>query len=220
MISLLSVDWDFFFDRPWVKYDWGIPEETNFSIEKLWVLRWNPKTAKIEPNPYYKTFWSKIPKPDILYAADSHLWAYAVFDMVKNKKATLYHFDWHHDALPAQEEVVCDNWLACLKKIRQTWNIVWVTPGEVELEKEPSIPLKRISWEDFGGIEQPPIGFVARSGAWVPPWCDDAFFEFIGGYHEVPGGYFGLKNRWTAEMKAGCESAYREIGQGWKRVIG
>jgi len=49
-------------------------------------------------------------------------------------------------------------------------------------EPTPPIPVDRA----FDDGSSPPIKFhtvlACRSGAWVPPWCDDQFMDFVNAY--------------------------------------
>jgi len=183
MDVLLTVDWDFFFDNKLTLADIG-HKENKFFIEELWMLRHD--LLDIRPVPLYKSFWNELNeiglKPHHAYVGESHIFAYNIFDIIKAKDITVVNFDTHSDCWDGRD-IVAQNWLKCLYRVKTTWNFIWVYPewGE-HFGKCPRKRFKKVPYSELSNyIEdtQVLLTYIARSGAWTPPWCDKFFYDLL-----------------------------------------
>lgn len=202
-MNLLSVDWDFFFpegaldprtDQDWDLWDWG-HREARFFIDNIWPVRAEGFLRRGLPLPQLsgeeQGFWGRFRfGPDCrLLHAESH--ACATLPVVAFSITHVFSFDAHHDfgygtlanALTALTKGIghCDNWLLYYALSRRRTRVLyprWKT-WAFDTEEAPSAALDRRF--DDGKRFRPVIHrvFACRSGAWVPPWCDDAYQAFL-----------------------------------------
>jgi hypothetical protein len=190
----------------WMLYDWGHRESALF-IEALWparaagFMRLNlplPTTTGEE-----KDFWKRFSfsrKATVGYA-DSNAWAASPMVTGLGRRArqwkNVWLYDAHHDAgyngadsLKALKEGrwSCEDWMilywalgASLHVRYPKWRAYVLSKREESPEPVPPIPVERL----IDAPENRPYTtvfdrvFVCRSGAWTPPWCDDAFSKFL-----------------------------------------
>jgi hypothetical protein len=197
------IDWDFFFVTPepghapmeeWSYYDWG-HREASFFIQNVWVHRGASFLAAGKdlpmPNAAWRTFWDRVTlSPDAdLYYADSN--THALDQRVLSSATSLLLLDAHHDSgYDAKDKrllvlrtarYTCENWMLVPWRMGvgmamryPTWR--WYA---AHLEPTPLIPISRVVDDGASHLGQFDKVFVCRSGAWVPPWCDDAFADFL-----------------------------------------
>lgn len=197
----LSVDWDFFFEEHPL-WDWGHKESKIF-IEDLWTLRLlnNPKLLDEFVPKGYDTFWENLVKLDIykplgLYVAESHCFAYLVYNFIVKHPDVIMHFDFHPDTVDLGSPppfIDCQNWLLETMRKQPHLKVIWICPnfhkqfGTPELCPEIASRVYRYFASDldkaveFHGLRKGNVvlSYVARSGAWTPPWADDQFIEFV-----------------------------------------
>lgn len=215
--NLLVVDWDFFFPNPFdggeyktrdvMLYDWQ-HSESRLYIETLWPIRAAGFVRNGLPLPRcegYQDFWSRfeIFLPATLLVADSNVWAGS--ELVESWDEmpwdSVWLYDAHHDCgykhsslekVRENGRIECENWMAVhhergsdLHVRYPQWKVHAFTA-----EPQPWFPVDR----SFDDGTPPPVNFdtvfLCRSGAWVPPWNDDQFAEFVAafpGEHEVIG---------------------------------
>lgn len=199
-IGLLSVDWDYFvFTESTYQ---GSYLENKRSLIDEWYKRYIISRQKGKDlrdlyrlSPEFRSFWKKIKEyfkfsdSTKVYVSDSHSLSYEI--AAKNHADTVYLFDAHSDlgygGMSALNfEVNCANWLGKLLKegIIERAFIIYspYTAENPEYFKAMNSrfnitytgldSLKR--WSDVSAIH------ICRSGAWVPPWFDGEFMEFVG----------------------------------------
>jgi hypothetical protein len=190
-MRLLVVDFDFFFpvvedpqDPRRFLYDWA-HFETPYHLLEAWerrALAFLLRGLDLPMPRGYEGFWQRVEASPqaVLYYADSN--ALAFHPQVRRGVREVVLFDAHHDAgyRPVGEEPACDDWMVFYHREGARLSLrypSWRAHALVE-EPEPQVPLERRV--DEGG---PVLGvdriFLARSGAWVPPWADGAFFAFL-----------------------------------------
>ncbi|AXV09927.1 hypothetical protein DVS28_b0157 (plasmid) [Euzebya pacifica] len=207
--NLLVVDWDYFFPSPdpgdddWEYFDWAHREST-FFIEGVWPSRAQSFLANgrqlpgLVDGPGWATpagFWDRVDLEDgaHLIVVESNaraLLAGSGFDHV-------WLFDAHHDcgytkgpdaatalALRGSDPGAfwqCGDWMVPLHAAGADLHVrypTWRTQA-MTIEPEPVVEVDRA----FDDGTRPPVAFdtvvVCRSGAWVPPWHDQAFIGFV-----------------------------------------
>lgn len=184
------VDFDFFFPVPQDPKDplaslfaWA-HFETPYYLLEAWEERALAFLLRGLPLPEargWEGFWERFAFAPgaVLYYADSN--ALAFHERVRQGVEEVVLFDAHHDAgyRPLGEEPACDDWMVYYHRQGARLRLFyppWRDPG---LEPEPRVPVRR-EVDPGGGVE----GvfhrvFLCRSGAWVPPWVDPAFFAFL-----------------------------------------
>lgn len=208
-LTLLSIDWDFYFPEPVGRgegdalglYDWGHSEKHLGQMQDaIWMMRACSFAARELPLPMvnkeWQTFWGRFDFSNCreAYITDSHKWAAA--SMISNRFPgeweEVVSFDAHHDLgyetpmtyQGAVCEVTCENWLEYYTDVRGAKATVvypdWKTRAfDLEPSYQAKSPLiRRVFDKDFDRVIAPDIVFIARSGAWVPTWCDDDFITF------------------------------------------
>lgn len=207
-MNLLSVDWDYFFQipdhDPTFLYDWGHREASLFIDGPLWAIRAGVFAGRgldlPAVNNHWTGFWGRFRFTEgaQLYFGDSH--ALAVTDPVIEGISEVWSYDAHHDCGYADDDLVqainqgryqCGSWALAY----------WAQLSEMKRLDDP-LPLhvRYPGWKDWRqheetclihdvdrrtdlfGEETPVFDrvFVCRSGAWVPPWCDAQFLDFVG----------------------------------------
>lgn len=190
-MNLLVVDWDFFFPIDEVAMDWGHREAPIF-LDMVWGSRAAYFVLKDEPLPgtsgEERTFWSrvKLTRSAVVHYAESNVQALSLALSRRVRRGdAVYLFDAHHDTGYGRMkpgEFTCENWM--IPYITKGCDVrmiypAWKWPVALDLEPEPMLPLDRSG--DTGAVPPVTFGavFVCRSGAWVPPWLDDAFMAFL-----------------------------------------
>ena len=198
----LSVDWDYFF-RPDPFWDWG-HSESPFFVNEMWSVRFQSAYAhgmdltKRYVPVGHTLFWRALIERGfdfthaIAFYGDSHLGAYPAFNEAKRR--VVYNFDFHHDLLyqPPDSTISCENWLYHLLVKRRYTEAVVVYPyprRKMEfkdtLDERPELwPMcDRVSCKTIqelsSGERRVERIFIARSGAWTPPWADKAFMRLV-----------------------------------------
>ncbi|WP_114313057.1 hypothetical protein [Thermus caldifontis] len=189
-MRLLVVDFDYFFPVPQDPkdplaslYAWA-HFETPYYLGEAWEERALAFLLRGLPLPQaqgWEGFWGRFSfAPGAqLYYADSN--ALAFHPEVRAGIREVVLFDAHHDAgyRPLGEEPSCDDWMVFYARQGarlQVFYPSWRDPG---WEPEPLVPVERA--RDPGGPVEGLFhkAFLCRSGAWVPPWADGAFFAFL-----------------------------------------
>ena len=187
----------------WVLFDWAHQESRTF-IEAIWPSRAAEFLLNGLPLPGLTAdpaeqsptgFWDRV-RVD----ADADVWVAESNARVLNRLrdvGQVWLFDAHHDAgYPHSPDEAadlasrasdrtapweCGSWMVPMQaqgaELHHRYP-VWRTAA-FELEPEPVVPVDRAF--DDGTV--PPVVFdavfVCRSGAWVPPWHDQAFIDFV-----------------------------------------
>ena len=198
---LLSIDWDYFvpsIDHEFLRTSGGrVPYAlrigeyfTDHMVDALWDSRAAALLARDMPLPgtsgEEQSFWERfhIAGRAVLYYADSH--AQAAHGLVREGLTEVWNYDAHHDCgyegamgdVDRLGWVGCANWM-CYYALRGATLHVrypWWRRDAASRETPPLCPVDRTE----GDPTQPcDVVFVARSGAWTPPWRDRAFFSFL-----------------------------------------
>lgn len=183
----------------WMLWDWGHSETMSFMLEHIWIGRAAAFKANGIPRPEMNSewmdFWDRfnIHEEAVLYFADSNSQAYdpTVQSSWAAKTGSVWLYDAHHDSgynktVPEIFErgtVTCEDWMVPYRYQHQAELHVRYPRWKhwaFEVEPEAAIPgLDR----QFDDGEPNPVEFhtifVCRSGAWVPPWCDEDFHDFV-----------------------------------------
>lgn len=207
-MKLLVVDWDYFFpslagasDIASGLYDWGC-KETPFFINDVWMARTTGFTAHGLPLPSTSGeevgFWDRVKfNPGChLYYADSN--AMAVTPRIQEGVTEVLLLDAHHDSgyqvegreysyeqlkkLAKAGTWRCDDWMILYYLVGASLKVYYPKWKTWAFEHESTSGLGsalRRSFDPGGPIEGVDRVFVCRSGAWVPPWLDSKFLEFL-----------------------------------------
>ncbi|MFE7114302.1 hypothetical protein ACFU99_02610, partial [Streptomyces sp. NPDC057654] len=198
-------------------YDWG-HAENRWLREAVWTLRAKDFLCDGTDLPRcegYEDFWGRFTFtdeiPPLLYA-DSNLYAgqvtpfhFGLFDLKATAWRDVHLFDAHHDSggYPLEHgptsfedwrelgEFSCSDWMLVHhdKGSRLTVTYpAWRPEGDSYL---PIIPL-HTTVDDGREVAAPfDAVFLARSGSWVPSWCDDQFTQLLAAFpgraHLFPG---------------------------------
>jgi len=204
-VNLLSVDWDYFFPSgektdQWALWDWGHSEKHGGELlQVLWQSRAVgfrhygldlPTTSGEE-----LTFWSRFRfSADCeLYVGDSHKGA--IRPEISDEITAVWNYDahadcgYHKDALKnakRDQRVACEDWLLGYHIVNglkgSDLHVRYPSWRSYAMEDEPTPPLKNVDRQVDDGKPVDVVFdriFVARSGAWVPPWLDDKWEQFI-----------------------------------------
>jgi len=237
--NLLSVDWDYFFPNPIASttmykrndvllYDWGQVENAwHIGSPELWMPRAVGFLGNDLPLPRcasYKGFWNRfdIEPGTRLVVAESHSQAANSLPGRGRAWADVWNYDAHHDCGYQDEqwadaldwtEASCENWMITHALRGSKLHVrypKWKGDG-TEVEKAPAVPVDRKS-DPGGPVKRTFQGaFLCRSGAWVPPWNDDQFEEFVASY---PGPVERLplvEREWDREAAAEMVEAFAEM---------
>lgn len=182
-------------------YDWS-KKETPFYVNTIWAARILgfimaglelPRAT--EPYGGWEAWWDRFEiEPDVpLLICDSNAHAGLERDPEDGTAFdSVWLYDAHHDsgyttdAWPPDDAFSCEDWMLehavagtspdHLHVRYPTWRI------HAFGEPEPPIFIDR----EFDDGSSPPVKFhtvlACRSGAWVPPWCDDQFAALVEAY--------------------------------------
>ena len=200
MKRLLVVDWDYFFKviEPhtpgWPLYDWGHNEGWPPALQSM---LWQSRAAAFLRNQISlpglsgleQTFWSRFTFADTarLFVSESNV--ASMLPYIRRGITDVVLFDAHHDG-GYKESLgkywTCENWAIwyALQDIPvQVYYPDWRTDAfaleDYCLAEARGLPFRRQF--DHGHVDLQPFDriHVCRSGAWVPPWLDSAFEEFL-----------------------------------------
>lgn len=199
----LSIDFDFFVKEK-LEYDWG-HRETGLFINSIWPIRAMQLIAQgIDPFKEVSVIgepsdlagdltdlgW-RFNKKMSLSVAESHASAYYALKDYDNLE--IVNIDAHHDISYGQnKELNCGNWIRQLCIEGRVKNVTIIYPEWRKQEdhdypsEETLTDMKKLGVEvsigygfnAFPGKKVDSV-FIARSGAWVPPWTDNKFMEFL-----------------------------------------
>ncbi|RTG92017.1 hypothetical protein [Thermus scotoductus] len=189
-MRLLVVDFDYFFPVPQdpqdplaFLYSWA-HFETPYYLGEVWEERALAFLLRGLPLPQargWEGFWERFAfAPEArLYYADSN--ALAFHSDVHQGVREVMLFDAHHDAgyRPLGVEPACDDWMVYYARQGARLRVFYPSWRDPSLEPVPAVPVERV--KDPGGPVEGVFHrvFLCRSGAWVPPWADEAFFSFL-----------------------------------------
>jgi len=190
-------------DHSYGMYDWGHYEST-LMIEHIWYSRAFPFIQRDLDLPGVNTRWKKfaerfnLSEDASVLVADSNAHSGDLLDIDGDPFSDVWLFDNHHDSGYKQKtwaewlakarteeggfQYSCEDWMlihymqgAQLHWRWPTWNRSshrsnWPKGVEVDAKVDDLKPMD----EEFDTL------FICRSGAWVPPWEDDKFIDFVG----------------------------------------
>lgn len=219
MSNLLAIDWDFFFPNPLeggfesdgtLLYDWG-HRETVFFIEHIWPTRAMGFVGNNRPLPVMDDRWRKFLDrfqftDDVrAYVSESNMLAGSLSAPDGDPFESVWLFDAHHDSgythstlrkFRDAETYSCEDWMlqhymmgSDLHVRFPRWKENW--HRERPSAKEVVVDMKQDDDERLTGLVFDTV-HLCRSGAWVPPWEDAKFFQFmetLPGDVEELGGY-------------------------------
>lgn len=207
MVNLLVVDFDFFFPnrsfdvQQWQLWDWAHNEKYPHEFQNL--ILWPTRAASFISHGMdlpglsgeEETFWDRFRfrKHVDLFYADSNM--FAIEPQVYRNIDSVWLFDAHHDAgyhrdanhIVASQRVDCGEWMVMYDALGADLHVRY--PQWVRLDHEsddefldtqhPKVELdQRIDdpAEEFPRFDRI---FLCRSGSWVPPWVEDAFWDLL-----------------------------------------
>jgi hypothetical protein len=214
-LNFLVVDWDYFFPNPMHNgvgrediflYDWG-HRESQFHVNDIWRDRVQPFVLNGLPLPRasgFENFWTRFDLQEwpSLLVADSNLYAGllqpSTIGLDGDHWARVDLYDAHHDSgynigslgeWQRRGTLSCEDWM--IEHYRRGCSELhvhypqWFTEA-LTVDPQPVIPVDR-RIDDGKPVDiSYDLVFVCRSGAWVPPWCDDQFVEFLNSFPYGP----------------------------------
>jgi hypothetical protein len=209
MLSVLSIDWDFFFPST-AAFDWSGSENRfgKFYHGFIWQIRYyqtafygphKDKTAKdvmLPDQGLLNNFWANVfphgfGNVEGIAITESHQDLYTILNAFGDEYI-VWNFDAHHDLGYRQEmgPLDCGNWALCGLKDGTIKEYHLVYPKWRIDEPEISFDKTRLNrsschWaKDLQALSHklPKFDyvFICRSGAWTPAWADDDYIDFIG----------------------------------------
>ena len=202
MARLLSVDWDYFFPIPSNRdaqttslFDWGHREAPFFMGSDIWIIREAAfrlaGRERPDVNDQWRTFWRqfRFSPETFLYYGESHSWA--VSDMIADQVTEVWNFDAHHDlsySPAAFQDAVegkydCGSWMVHYAKQGIPVHVRYPRWMDPKRDGRPAMSqifdMKTDRRSDWRELPEFDLVFVCRSGAWVPPWADHKYSEFV-----------------------------------------
>ena len=208
--NLLVVDWDYMFYDPFTAgdtddehfrlFEWG-HKEIDWFINSVWPSRAEPflrNGIRLPQVDVPVDWWNRfnIAPEAICEVSDSnmysglwggdtifdHVWLYDAHHDLYRIKTEKELADWHEQGC-----VACSDWMFAHHihgaKLHWRWP-QWQKQGEIMRQEIPKWVNCDARKDDMGFLD---VRFhavsICRSGAWVPPWCDDKFAEF---YNSCP----------------------------------
>jgi hypothetical protein len=205
MSNLLVIDFDYFFYNPlyavhgdderfWL-FDWGHSESSSLYLDMIWPIRaasflkYDFELPQVEvPANWWGRF--NISEDAIGEVSDSNMYSGVVNDGEHFDHVWL--FDAHHDLFKIQTEeqlrefrdkgdITCEDWMFAHyirgSKLHWRWP-KWFDYGKNYRKDIPKWVGCDARRDDLGKLD-PRMQFdavsICRSGAWVPPWCDEQF---------------------------------------------
>ncbi|MGV8847244.1 MAG: hypothetical protein ACOH1Y_11785 [Propionicimonas sp.] len=180
-------------------FDWG-HAETGFMVNGIWMFRAGDLLRSLGELPgsngKWRTFWDRftIDPAASVHVSDSNLFSGLERPVSGGPFEKVSVYDAHHDSGFNGEtlaEFVRGGVLSC-----ENWTLAHVTLGTepsnvhvryppwrayaLELEPAPGVPVDRAVDDELPltGVVFDAVS-VCRSGAWVPPWLDQEFVDFL-----------------------------------------
>lgn len=209
-------------------FDWG-HKESRFFIEMLWNSRAIGFLMNGLPLPRVNEEWRKFPDrfrftdDAVMYYAESNMEAGNVTDSWGQPFKSVWLYDAHHDSgyghktmadFAASPEFSCEDWMLIHAKHESelhvrypTWKKHWdkeqSPPEDLVIDRQMDAPYNQPDVE-FSSV------FICRSGAWVPSWEDDKFFEFVSMMMQ-PGGSEELGDYPCVDRKYNEAEVHKEL---------
>lgn len=246
-LTILSVDWDYFFPDPtW--YDWSHNEESGLFYEIIWSTRPGNRNIMTGEVAYEKFipdqklldgFWDRVLSPSypLIFVCESHKTLGEVLSKI-TMPMDIWNFDQHHDlGYDDRKEMDCGNWATYVlnQNKRSKYNLVY--PPWRKDAPEAKNQLLRLKYARNKGkpplihrnlpVVEPPTGlkpdvlFVCRSSCWTPSWADEDWLEFLDPLEKLGHG-LPWKGRKTVEFVTKArqpgKAEAKVIADQWGRV--
>jgi len=235
---LLVVDWDYFYPVPpsctpafgW--FDWAHAESPLFIQPTLWYGRAADFVARGLPLPSvnldWEEWWCRFDiAPDApLFVAESN--CAAVSDEI-GPVSEVWLFDAHHDCgynkAKATKAVTtgtysCEDWMLYYgyqlgpRALHVRYPLH--RPNAFKEEPKPALPgVDRRFYDEREPTPRFDRMFICHSGAWVPPWCDQQFDQFVSragrpAQHLPP----AIEREWDQQQLDTYVSAFQQVLNG------
>jgi hypothetical protein len=199
MVRLLVIDFDFFFpvrdvgESDWWLYDWDHRESMGAELQTLiWESRGSmflqthgilPSTTGAETSFWQR--WTFAPET-VLYVSDSNVLSLA--EPVRADVHVVHLFDAHHDLGYNPHRGIrytCENWGLWYARHGIPFHVHYPLWRAEVFTNEDWCLAERRRYPVTRAFDDPTLQLtfdrihVCRSGTWVPPWCEDAFWDFI-----------------------------------------
>lgn len=227
-LTVLSIDWDYFFPDPaW--YDWGHNEENSLFYEMIWSTRPGNRNLRTGAEAYESFvpdralmdgFWNRVLSKDnfpVIYVMESHKsLGQALLPHAANYE--IWNFDQHHDlGYDDRTGMDCGNWARRVleKKRRSVIHQVY-PPWRADNGEKMTDFGKRVTVAysfDRKPLD-PDVVFVCRSSCWTPSWADEDWLEFLKPLQALGSGY-PWQDRTTVEFVTKA----REPGRSQAKVL-
>lgn len=227
-------------DPAYFMYDWGHAESKLFIDGSIiWPSRAHGFWRNDLPLPGVDVppgWWGRFDiDPDAtLFVADSNAYAGSVSDSEGEPFEDVWLYDAHHDLFKIQTEAEladwaeqgeysCENWM--FRHLLDGADLHWRWPHW--LHRGPKIVDTVPDWIELDAAEdtEPPPNtvcfdtvFVCRSGAWVPPWCDEQFVEFVDQAPTRTTVQMDDESLVRAEWKEAAEAHAAAMDAAWKQI--
>lgn len=187
-------------DEFWL-YDWGHSESPlHIDSNIIWPSRALGFIHSERPLPQVDVpdgWWDRfnIDPDSQLYVADSNAYAGLLYDQIGDPFEQVWLFDAHHDLYKFKtpqevaawhstgQDITCENWM--FKHLMRGAELHWRYPRWHQLGPDMAESLPDWIGLDAAYDDGKPMDvefdtiFLCRSGAWVPPWCDERFMQFM-----------------------------------------
>jgi len=195
MVSILSIDFDYFIDASSKERDTYFPTGSDEIPEDRLKSLWNESYMKypnlkeigvIDDFYYVKNLLSTWNKPKSkFYKADTHKYIKNIIDIIPcDEQIKVVNIDFHHDYYHYYTDgnsYNCGNWLRRLVEDRPDTKVKWIRRIDSQIDSlEGEFPfahtsdIKSISNERFDYL------FICKSPEWSPPHLSDKFEELVG----------------------------------------
>lgn len=236
-LTVLSVDWDYFFPDPsW--YDWTHSEESGLFYEMIWSTRpgnHNIITGEVAYQSFVPDrklldgFWGRVLAPSLplIYVCESHKTLGEALSKI-TMPLDIWNFDQHHDlGYDKRKEMDCGNWAAHVMRQnrRSRYNLVyppWRQEKDNE-EKASTFDSRCQTFYEPQGKVKPDVLFVCRSSCWTPSWADEDWLEFLKPLEKISDGDPWRDRRFVefvAKSRQPGKAESKTLAEQWMEIYG
>lgn len=193
---IVSIDWDYLFPNI-AAFDWG-HIENQFFIHHIWESRvGDQKAISMRPNYHMEErlrgLLNKRAEGAPLIVAESHSQIWGLLE--QHRDHAVLSFDQHHDhgygSTETPKEVDCSNWAMAAQDYLDIPTTVVYPKWRNDIPEGPGARTFPAFFDRPWALPEVSAVFVCRSGAWVPPWVDDRFTDFV----QNLAAYLGMEQR-------------------------
>lgn len=182
-------------------YDWGHAEAPFFINSVIWSIRAGtfqgfglPLPQVTSPEGGWAAFWGRFTFTDDARAtyADSNAHAGEINPRASRRGFTSIHlFDAHHDSGYSVKSVddfldrsmyTCEDWML-YQQLKGCFDLTVHYPQWKPNGPDEKVAQGCLTKQVVDDLAPLPVEFtdvfICRSGAWVPPWCDQDFLDFV-----------------------------------------